>query len=94
MGRVSINSDHWSFWINLSRYILDMLKGVLHLLLQKSSKISMFLSYWSKNNILTVLIYNLKTAWPTKISMPFLSFLNIFYKMHNSFFKTLLISLR
>ena len=27
------------------------------------------------NNILTVLIHNLKTAWPTKISMPFLSFL-------------------
>ena len=25
------------------------------------------------NIILTVLIYNLKTAWPTKISMPFLS---------------------
>ena len=26
------------------------------------------------NIILTVLIYNLKTAWPTKISMPVLSF--------------------
>ena len=24
---------------------------------------------------MTVLIYNLKTAWPTRISMPFLSFL-------------------
>ena len=28
------------------------------------------------NNVLTVLIYNLKTAGPTKISMPFLSSLN------------------
>ena len=28
------------------------------------------------NNILTVLIHNLKTAWPTKISMSFLSSLN------------------
>ena len=36
------------------------------------------LSYWSKTNILTVLIYNLKTAWPIKISMPFLSSLNNF----------------
>ena len=31
-----------------------------------------------QNNILTVLIYNLKTSWPTKIAMPFLSFLNNF----------------
>ena len=30
------------------------------------------------NNILTVLIYNLKTAWPTKISMPFFKFLEHF----------------
>ena len=29
------------------------------------------------NSILTVLIYNLKTAWPTKIPMPFMSSLNI-----------------
>ena len=27
--------------------------------------------YWSKNNILTVLVYDLKTTWPTKTSMPF-----------------------
>ena len=27
-------------------------------------------------NILTVLIHKLKAAWPTKISMPFLSFLD------------------
>ena len=27
-------------------------------------------------NILTVLIYNLKSDWPTKISIPFLSSLN------------------
>ena len=26
-----------------------------------------------ENNILTVLIHNLKTAWPIKIPMPFLS---------------------
>ena len=38
-----------------------------------------FLSYWSKHNILTVLICNLKTAGPTKISVPFLSSLNIFF---------------
>ena len=32
-----------------------------------------------QNNILTVLIHNLKTAWPTRISMPFLSsFDNLF----------------
>ena len=36
---------------------------------------------------MTALIYNLKTVWPIKISMPFLSSLNIFYKMHNLFFK-------
>ena len=36
------------------------------------------LELWSKTNILAVLIYNLKTAWPTKISMPFLSSLNNF----------------
>ena len=36
-----------------------------------------------------------KNAWPNKISMPFLSSLNIFfYTMHNSFFKKLLIILR
>ena len=29
-----------------------------------------------QNNILTVLIHNLKPAWPTKISMPFLIFLD------------------
>ena len=29
-----------------------------------------------KNNILTVLIHNLKATWPTKITMPFLSFLD------------------
>ena len=29
-----------------------------------------------QNNILTVLIHNLKTAWSTKISMPFLSSLD------------------
>ena len=28
------------------------------------------------NNILTVLIHNLKIAWPTKMSMPFLSSLD------------------
>ena len=48
-----------------------------------------------QNNILTALIYNLKTAWPTKISMPFLSSLIFFFnKMHNSFFRKLLIILR
>ena len=41
-------------------------QAVLVLLIQK------------ENNILTVLICNLKTAWPTKISMPFLSSLNNF----------------
>ena len=29
---------------------------------------------------LTVLIYNLKSPWPTKISMPFLSSLSIFLR--------------
>ena len=29
---------------------------------------------------MTVLIYNLKTAWPTKIPMSFLNSLNIFFK--------------
>ena len=38
-------------------------QAVLELFIQKT--------FW-KN----VLIYNLKTAWPTKISMPFLSSLN------------------
>ena len=47
-----------------------------------------------QTNILTVLICNLKTAWPTKISVPFLSSLNDFYKMHTPFFKKLLMTLR
>ena len=29
-----------------------------------------------QNNSLTVLIHNLKTTWPTKVSMPFLSSLD------------------
>ena len=44
----------------------------------KLRKVKRFLSYWSKTNILAVLIYNLKSAWPTEISMSFLSSLNIF----------------
>ena len=30
-----------------------------------------------QNNILTVMIRNMKTAWPTNISMPFLSSFNL-----------------
>ena len=44
-----------------------------------------------QTNILTVLIYNLKTAWSTNISMPFWNPWTIFYKMHNLFFKKLII---
>ena len=29
--------------------------------------------FFNQSNILTVLIHNLKTIWPTKISIPFLS---------------------
>ena len=34
------------------------------------------------NIILTVLIHNLKTTWPIKISMPFLRSLDNLLKMH------------
>ena len=44
-----------------------------------------------QTNSLTVLIYNLKTAWPTKISLPCLSSLNNFYRMQTFFFKLLII---
>ena len=47
-----------------------------------------------QNNILTVLIYNLKTAWATEISETFLSFLNNFHKVNMIFFKKVLIILR
>ena len=50
-------------------------------------KVKRFLSYWSKNNILIVLICNLKSAWPTKISMPFKKSLNNFCNMHIFFQK-------
>ena len=43
------------------------------------------------NNILTVLIYNLKIAWPTNISMPFWVPWTIYYQMHMLFFKKELI---
>ena len=33
-------------------------------------------NFIDQNNILTVLIHNLKTIWPTKMSMPFLSSLD------------------
>ena len=71
--------------VNRPRYSKKSIKikvgqAVLEFLLQKQH--------------LAVLICNLKTAWPTKISMPFLSSLNNFYKMHNLFFKRLLIILR
>ena len=55
------------------------------------------ISFWVIDQyiILTVLVHNLKTAWPTKFSMSFLSSLdNFFYKMHISFFIKVLIILR
>ena len=39
-----------------------------------------------QNNILTALNHNLKSVWPTKISMPLVSSLD--NKMHTLFFKT------
>ena len=45
--------------------------------------------------ILAVLICNLKTAWPTKVSLLFLSSLNnLLIKMHMLFFTKMLIKLR
>ena len=44
----------------------------------KFKNLSMPSGSWiiDQNNILTVLIYNLKTARPTNIALPFLSFLD------------------
>ena len=47
-----------------------------------------------QNIILTVLIHNLKTAWSTEISMPFIFPWTIYFKMHASFFEKVLIILR
>ena len=67
---------------SISKLSTPFLKNVWNSRLSRNSKISLkfryakrFLSYWSKQ-YLTVLIHNLETAWPTKISMPFFSSLD------------------
>ena len=69
---------------NLSTYFWKIIYASYRKLskeLKNSIKIKVgqaILELWIKTNILTVLICNLRTTWPTKIPMPFLSSLNNF----------------
>ena len=58
---------------NIQIYFAQQLPTILELL--------------SQNNILTILIHNLKTVWPTKIPMPFLSSLDKLLKVAYTIFQ-------
>ena len=76
---LKLESTYWVEFALLEHFIVNCSRNFKKALKFKYAK--QIFRFWSKQ-YLTVLIHNIKTAWATRISLPFLSFWTVYFKMY------------